>query len=269
MKYFVSPSVALLGCLLFLAACTSAQKAPEAAIKDLAPNGKLRAAINFGNPVLASKDAAGRPAGVSVDLALELGKRLDVPVELVPFDAAGKVTAAAKSDVWDVAFVAIDPARGADMEQSPPYVVIEGAYMVRENSKIKSNDEVDRPDNRIVVGRGSAYDLYLSRAIKQAQLVRTDSSGIVVDYFMRENLEVAAGVKQQLEADASRTPGVRLLPGRFMVINQAMASQKGKGAGARYVSDFVEEMKASGFVAAALERNAIQGAAVAPRGNAQ
>jgi len=259
----------LLAVLFLLGGCVSSQKPSGEAVRDLAPSGKLRAAINFGNPVLAYKDANGRPSGVSVDLALELGTRLGVPVEIIPFDAAGKVTAAAKSGVWDIAFVAIDPARGQDMEQSPPYVVIEGAYMVRENSNIKSNDEVDRSGNRVVVGRGSAYDLFLTRAIKQAQLVRTDSSAIVVEHFMRENLEVAAGVKQQLEADAKKTPGVRLLPGRFMVINQAMASQKGKTAGAQYVSDFIEEMKASGFVAKALERHSIQGAAVAPKGAAQ
>ena len=259
----------LLAALLFLGGCASVQKAPPEAVRDLAPGGKMRAAINLGNPVLASRDAAGRPQGVSVDLARELGARLGVPVELVIFDAAGKVTAAAKSNAWDIAFVAIDPARGADMEQSPPYVVIEGAYMVREGSPLRDNADVDRPGNRIAVGRGSAYDLYLSRAIKQAQLVRTGTSGEVVDYFLRENLEVAAGVKQQLEADAKRVTGVRLLPGRFMVINQAMASAKGREAGARYVRDFVEDMKASGFVARALERYGIQGAAVAPAGDAR
>jgi polar amino acid transport system substrate-binding protein len=148
-------------------------------------------------------------------------------------------------------------------------VVIEGAYMVREHSRIKSNDEVDRAGNRITVGRGSAYDLFLSRNLKQAELVRTPTSAVVVATFMKENYEVAAGVKQQLEADAARTPGVRLLPGRFMVINQAMASQKGKSAGAAYVRSFIEEMKASGFVAQALQRHGIQGAAVAPKGDAQ
>jgi polar amino acid transport system substrate-binding protein len=254
---------------LLSASCATPPKAPPAAAADLAPTGKLRAAINLGNPVLASRDAMGQPQGVSVDLARELAARLGVPLELVPFDAAGKVTAAAKSNVWDIAFVAIDPLRGADMEQSPPYVVIEGAYLVREGSPIRANDEVDRPGNRVVVGRGSAYDLYLTRAIKQAQLVRTPSSGVVVDTFMKENYEVAAGVKQQLEADAKRTPGVRILPGRFMVINQAMASQQGKAAGARYVREFIEEMKASGFVARALERYRIEGAAVAPAGDAR
>jgi polar amino acid transport system substrate-binding protein len=202
-----------------------------------------------------------------VDLARELGSRLGVPVELVVFDAAGKVVEAGRAGGWDIAFVALDPARAAEISQSPPYVVIEGAYLVREGSPLRDNAEVDRAGHRVVVGRNSAYDLYLTRTLKQAQIVRTGASSEVVNYFLRENLEVAAGVKQQLEADARRTPGVRLLPGRFMVINQAMASQKGREAGARYVREFIEEMKASGFVARALERHGIQGAAVAPAGD--
>ena len=257
--------------LAFLAftGCSSAPKAPPAGVSDLAPTGKLRAAINLGNPVLASRDAAGQPQGVSVDLARALAQRLGVPVELIAFDAAGKVVEAGKTGAWDIAFVALDPLRAQDIAQSTPYVAIEGAYLVRNDSPIRSNAEVDRSGNRIVVGRGSAYDLFLTRTIKQAQIVRTSTSGGAVDFFMKENYEVAAGVKQQLEADAKRTPGVRLLPGRFMVINQAMASQRGKDAGARYVREFVEEMKASGFVARALERHRIEGAAVAPPGDVQ
>ena len=250
-----------------LAGCSTIDKPQTAAVSDLAPSGKLRAAINFGNPVLASRDAGGQPQGVSVDLSRELAHRLGVPVELITFDAAGKVVEAGKAGAWDIAFVALDPARAADIAQSPPYVVIEGAYLVRDASKLRANDEVDRGGNRIVVARGSAYDLYLSRSLKQAQLVRTPTSRVVVDTFMAENLEVAAGVKQQLESDAKRVPGVRLLPGRFMVINQAMASQRGREAGARYVREFIEEMKSSGFVARALERHRIEGAAVAPAGD--
>ena len=252
---------------VLLAGCASVEHPPEDAVRDLAPGGRLRAAINFGNPVLASRGADG-PQGVSVDLARELGRRLGVPVELVPFEAAGKVVDAGLANVWDIAFVALDPKRAQDIAQSPPYVVIEGAYLVRADSSIRSNDEVDRPGNRIVVGRNSAYDLFLSRNIRQAELVRIQGSQYVVDYFLSNNLEVAAGVKQQLEYDAMRVGGLRLLPGRFMVINQAMASQRGKPAGAAYVRAFIEEMKASGFVAKALERHKIQGAAVAPAGDA-
>ncbi len=261
----------LFAALGLISACTtsavssftaSSAAAPTA---ELAPTGKLRAAINFGNPILASKNSTGEPRGVSVDLARELGKRLGVPVELVLFDTAGKAVEAIKTAQVDIAFVAIDPVRGADMLQTPPYVIIEGAYLVRNNSPIKTNAEVDRPDNRIAVGQGSAYDLYLSREIKAATLQRAPTSPAVVDFFLAEKLEVAAGVKQQLQLDANRLPNLRLLDGRFMVIQQAMGLPKGREVGARYVAAFVEEMKASGFVAAALSRHGIDGATVAPR----
>jgi polar amino acid transport system substrate-binding protein len=245
-----------------LASCASALPAPVA---ELAPTGTLRAAINFGNPILASKDAAtGEARGVSVDLARELGRRLGVRVELVPFPAAGKVVEAVKTAQVDIAFVAIDPLRGADMLQTPAYVIIEGAYLVRDASPIRSNAEVDRPGNRIAVGDGSAYDLFLKREIKSATLVRAPTSPAVTDLFLAQNLEVAAGVKQQLQADARRLGGLRLLDGRFMEINQAMGLPKGREAGLRYLRDFVAEMKASGFIGQALTRHRIDGAAVAP-----
>lgn len=245
-----------------MAACASAPSAPVA---ELAPSGTLRAAINFGNPILAVKDAAtGEPRGVSVDLARELGKRLGVPVELLTFPAAGKVVEAVTAAQVDIGFVAIDPVRGTGMLQTPPYLVIEGAYLVRNDSPIKSNAEVDRAGNRIVVGNGSAYDLYLTREIKHATLVKAPTSPAVTDQFLAQKLDVAAGVKQQLQADAQRLPGLRLLDGRFMVIQQAMGLPKGRDAGARYLTAFVEEMKASGFVAAALARHKIEGAMVAP-----
>ncbi len=239
--------------------------APPAAVAELAPGGKLRAAINFGNPILAAKDpATGQPRGVSVDLSRELASRLGVALELVTFDAAGKVVEAARTGAWDIAFVAIDPARGQDMLQTPPYVVIEGAYLVANDSPLQRNEDVDREGVRIAVGKGSAYDLFLSRQLKQARIVHAPTSPAVTDLFVAQKLDVAAGVKQQLEADAKRLGGLRLLPGRFMVINQAMATPKGRDAGARYLNQFVEQMKASGFVAQALARHGIEGAAVAP-----
>lgn len=238
---------------------------PPTVAADLAPTGTLRAAINFGNPILATKDAAtGEARGVSVDLARELGRRLGVPVELVTFTAAGKVVEALKAGAWDVGFVAIDPARAVDMDYTPPYVQIEGAYLVPLRTPIRSNAEVDREGVRVVVGAGSAYDLYLSRELKRATLVRAPTSPAVTDMMVAQSYDVAAGVKQQLEADAKRVPGVRLLDGRFMVINQAMALPKGCSAGARYLAEFVEEMKASGFVANALKRHGIEGSVVAP-----
>jgi polar amino acid transport system substrate-binding protein len=251
-----------------LAAASPAFAAPPVTpevVAQLAPGGKLRAAINFGNPVLATRDATtGEARGVSVDLARELGRRLGVPAELVLYSAAGKVVEGLQASAWDVAFVAIDPARAVDMDFTAPYVVIEGAYLVPQDSPIRSNADVDRDGVRVVVGTGSAYDLYLSREFKRAQLVRAPTSPKVVDTMVAQKLDVAAGVKQQLEADAKRISGVRLLDGRFMVINQAMATPKGRAAGARYLAEFVEQMKASAFVADALARHGIAGATIAP-----
>jgi polar amino acid transport system substrate-binding protein len=254
-----------------LAGCATTASGPSlaAARADLAPTGKLRAAINFGNPVLAARGPDGQPRGVSVDRAREAARRLELPVELVTFNSAGNVVEAVKAKQVDLAFVAIDPVRGADTEYTPPYVVIEGAYMVRNASPLQRNEDVDRPGTRISVGRGSAYDLHLTREIKRATLVRTPTSGEVVDAFMAQNLEVAAGVKQQLELDGARVGGVRLLPGRFMVIHQAMGVPKGRTAAQAWLTRYIEEMKASGFVAEALKRHGIQGAAVAPPGRAQ
>jgi polar amino acid transport system substrate-binding protein len=252
--------------LAFIALAAGCATAPPPPVAQLAPTGRLRAAINFGNPILAVRGADGQPTGVSVDLARELGKRLGVPVELVTFTAAGKVVEAVKEAKVDIAFVAIDPVRGADMLQTPPYVIIEGAYLVKNDSPIRRNEDVDRPGTRIVVGNGSVYDLYLTRELKAAKLVRAPTSPQVTDVFLAQGMEVAAGVKQQLQADARRVPGVRLLDGRFMVIQQAMGLPRGRDEGARYVSAFVEEVKASGFVAAALQRHHIEGALVAPAG---
>ncbi|HPU49930.1 MAG TPA: ABC transporter substrate-binding protein [Burkholderiaceae bacterium] len=232
---------------------------------DLAPGGRLKAAINFGNPILAQRDpATGEPRGVSVDLARELGRRLGVPVDLVLFDSAGRVSAAARTSAWDIAFLAVDPGRAGEIAFSPPYVVIEGAYLVRESSPIRSNDQVDQPGVRVVVGRGSAYDLYLSREIRRATLVHADTSPAVTDRMMAQGIEVAAGVKQQLQADSRRHPGTRLLPESFMSIHQAMGTPRGRLAGADYLNQFVEAMKAEGFVAASLRRHGIEGASIAP-----
>jgi len=231
----------------------------------LAPTGRLRAAINLGNPILAGIDAGGNPAGVSVDLARKLAQQLDADVELVVVDAASKSVNAVIEDRADVGFFAIDPVRGAGIAFTAPYVLIEGCYLVRADSPLRGNDDVDRAGTRVAVGKGSAYDLFLSRELKQATIERAPTSPAVVDHFIEHRLEVAAGVRQQLESDARRIGGLRLLPGRFMVIQQAMGLAKSRGAeAAGYLGRFVEEMKASGFVAEALARHRIEGASVAP-----
>ena len=235
-------------------------------ISAFAPTGVLRASINRGNPILVNKDSAGgEPTGVSIDLARGFAERLGVPIELIVFDSAGKSVDAVTNEQADIGFFAIDPLRGAGIAFTAPYVLIEGAYLVRQDSPLQDNAEVDRAGRRIVVGKGSAYDLYLSRELKNAEIVRAPTSPTVVSTFVEQGVEVAAGVRQQLEADIRDLPGMRVLPGRFMVIQQAMGVPKGRGdAAARALHAYVEEMKASGFVSDALRRHRIEGAAVAP-----
>ena len=235
-------------------------------LKDLAPTGKLRAAINLGNSVLAQKDeGTDEPKGITPDLARELARRLGVPVELITFDAAGKVFDAAKSGAWDIAFIAIEPVRAGDIEFSAPYVIIEGTYMVPKDSPLKAIADVDRPGVRIAVGPKSAYDLYLTRTIKNATIVRASAGGgrAMIDLFVKDKLEAVAGVKQPLLAYATDHPEVRVMDGHFMEIQQAMGTPKGRTAGAAYLRAFVEDVKRSGFVADALKRSN-QSAAVAP-----
>lgn len=236
-------------------------------IRAFAPSGALRASINLGNPILAGTNPDTDEArGVSVDLAREFAKRLGVPLELVVFEAAAKSVQAVTDEQADIGFFAIDPLRGAGISFTAAYVLIEGCYLVRSDSPLQSNDEVDRAGHTVVVGKGSAYDLFLMRELKQATIVRSPTSPSVVDTFVEQRADVAAGVKQQLEGDAQRLGGLRLLPGRFMVIQQAMGVPKSRGvAAAACLTQFVEEMKASGFVAAALERHGIVGASVAPQ----
>lgn len=235
-------------------------------IHAVAPSGVLRAAINLGNPILAGKDLqTGKAKGVSVDLAQALADRLGVALSCEVFETAAQSVNAVTTQAADVGFFAIDPLRGQGLNFTAPYVLIEGSYMVRNDSPLQDNAEVDRVGHRVVVGQGSAYDLFLTREIQHAEIVRAPSSPAVVDTFLAQDLEVAAGVKQQLQADAQRLPGLRLLPGRFMVIQQAMGLPKGSGeAAAVMLREFVQEMKGCGFVAQALARHNIQGASVAP-----
>jgi polar amino acid transport system substrate-binding protein len=238
---------------------------PSDVVKELAPTGKLRAALNLGNGVLVQGPPQD-PRGVTVDLSRELGKRLGVPVEFVTYEAAGKVFEALKSGAWDVAFFAIEPVRAAEVEFTAPYVLIEGTYMVLKDSPLKVIADVDRPGVRIAVGVGSAYDLYLTRNLKNATLARAKTGGgrAMIDLFLDEKLEAAAGVKQPLVEYAKTDARVRVMDGRFQVIEQAMGTPKGRTAAAKYLRAFIEEMKASGFVADALKRSNQLDAEVAP-----
>ena len=248
-------------------AAADLQDANAALLAALAPTGRLRASINLGNPILARRDTAtGAVSGVSVDLAQALAAQLGVPAELTVVEAAALSVAAVTAGQADIGFFAIDPQRaGGGIRFSAPYVLIEGAYLVRQDSVLTDNSQVDRTGSRIMVGKGSAYDLYLSRNLKAAQLLYTPTSPTVVERFLAEGADVAAGVKQQMQADAQRLGGLRLLPGRFMVIEQAMGLPAARGEPARQaLARFVEWAKASRLVARALARHGIDGALVAP-----
>jgi polar amino acid transport system substrate-binding protein len=238
---------------------------PPAAVAELAPKGRLRAAINFGNPVLANRDpTTGAPGGISTDIARELARRLGVELDFVPYEQAGGVIEGLKSAAWDVCFLAIDPLRATDIAFTSAYVVIEGVYMVANDSQVRGNEDIDRGGTRVGVIERSAYDLFLSRELKQATIVRADDAPAVMDLWVAGKLDAVAGVKPQVEADAKRVGGLRLLPRRFMAINQAMGTPRDRETGARYLRSFIEDAKASGFVAQAFARNRIEGASLAP-----
>jgi len=236
-------------------------------LKSFAPTGVLRVGINLGNPILAKEDATTKKlSGVTIDIANEIGKRIKLAVKLIPFKTAGATVDGIKSSDIDLVFVAIDPVRGADISYTPAYLQIEGMYMVKAESTIKNNNEVDVAGTEIVVGKGSAYDLYLTREIKNAGLVRAASSQAVVDDLMSGKGNVAAGVKQQLADDAKRYEGLRMLPGRFMVINQAIGVPKARSDyenTTTYLSEVISQLKQSGFIAQSMQRHNIQGAQVA------
>ena len=236
----------------------------ERIARTFSPTGNLRASINLGNPILASKRPDGQPVGVSLDLARAFAHRVGLELELLVFDTAGKSVEAVAKEQADIGFFAVDPVRGAEIAFTAPYLLIEGVYMVRTDSLLHDNAEVDHAGTRVAVGKDSAYDLYLSRELKHASIVRAPTSPAVVNTLLAEEIEVAAGVKQQLEADAQRLKGLRLLPGRFMVIQQAMGLSKLRPQeSSAFLFDFVEEMKSSGFIVDALRRHGIQGASVA------
>jgi polar amino acid transport system substrate-binding protein len=234
---------------------------PAAVVEDLAPTGRLRAAINLGNPVLAQGTPAA-PTGVTVEIARELGSRLGLPVELVCFDAARKSFEAMAGGRADVCFLAIEPAREAEIAFTAPYVVIEGVFVVPGDSIISTRADVDREGVRIGVNEGSAYDLFLSRTLQHARAVPVDDG---VDVFRDLGLEVAAGIRQPMTEFVRSHPEFRLIEGRFMEIQQALGTTRTRGPETvQFLRAFIEELKAGGFVADALRRANQPDAAVAP-----
>ncbi len=246
-------------CTLMLAALPFAACASTASLavvrREFAPTGTLRVAINYNNPLLAKRDAAtGELSGLAVDLARELARRVGVRIEFIPYDSAGKITASALGNVWDIAFLAIDPLRGKNIDFTAAYIDLEGTYMVAAHSPFQRIEDVDREGVRIAVTAGSAYDLLLSRELKHAQIVRAEDTPKSIELMLEQKLAAVAAVRTVLVAEAKRAPDLRVLSGGFMTIAQAAGVPKGRPAAARYVGEFIEEMKSSGFIASALKR---------------
>lgn len=234
-------------------------------VRQFAPTGRLRTTINLGNTVLAQRDpATGNLGGVSVALALELAERLGIEAELHPFDTAGKAFAALQAAECDIGFLAIDPKRAEDLEYTAPYVTIEGTYLVPASSPLRDVDDVDSNGVRIAAGRNTAYDLHLSRELRHAQLVHYPSSAAAIEAALAGETDVAAGVRQPLLAAASQSDGFRVMDGRFLIIQQAMALPKGRSLAHMFATSFVEEMKKTGLVALVLKESGQTGASVAP-----
>lgn len=240
-------------------------QASPAASSELAPSGKLRIGLNYGNFLLVLKDAPdGTPRGIAPDLGRELGRRLGVPVEFVRFDAAGKLADAVKANAWDIAFLGAEPQRATEIAFTAPYLEIPVTFLVPPGSPLQTIGDVDREGIRISVAEKSAYDLFLSRTLKHAKLVR--AQGIEGSYrlFLEDKLEALAGLKPRLASDAEKLPGSRVLDGQVTGVRQAIGTPRAREAGARYLREFVDDAKRSGLVASTIESNKVRGVTVAP-----
>ncbi len=249
-----------------LTSCAMTPAVTPAIKAELAPKGKLRVGINYGNFLLVARDpAGGEPRGIAPDLARELGLRLGVSVDFVGFETAGKMADAVKTGVWDVAFLGAEPQRASEIAFTAAYLEIPSTYLVPAGSRIRAIAEVDREGVRIAVAEKSAYDLYLSRNLRHARLVRAQGIDASYDLFVAEKLEALSGLKPRLVMDAGRLPGSCVLEGQFTAIQQSIGAPAGRGAAAKYLREFVEELKAAGFVAGAIARHGVHGVTVAPR----
>ena len=238
----------------------------EAFPAELAPGGRLRAGMNTGNVLFTTQDpATGALSGVSVDLMNELARRLGVPLELVVYATPGQVADEAASGKWDVAMLAIEQGRAQAIDFSPPMTELDATFLVPAGSKLRDASEVDVPGVRIAVQDKAGYEPVLTRAIRQATLVRGRNNAETQALFAQQGLEALSGLKPNLIELAGKLPGARVLEGRFTAVNHGLGVPRGRDAAARYIRAFVEEMKASGFVARALERHRVPGVTALPR----
>jgi len=235
----------------------------SAARSELAPNDRLRVGINFGNALLVKKEAAG-PRGIVIDLARELAQRLSVSMDLISYASAGRMADGAREGEWDVAFLATDPARAEEIAFSAPYLEVDTTYLVPAGSTLQQTAGVDREGVRIALSAKSAYDLFLSRNLKRAQLVRALTPEASVELFFTQKLDALAGLRPLLMDIADQNPGTRLLDGSFTTVRQAVGVPRGRQAAAALIGEFVEDIKRSGLLQRLMESNGVRGAGIAP-----
>ena len=256
--------------MLLMAAGASSPQVPPSARAELAPTGTLRAGINYGNVILARKHpATGESSGVAIDLARELAKHLGVPVEIVAYDSVGAMVDGAKAGAWDIAFLGSDPARAAEITFTPAYVELEATYLVAAASPLRDAADLDREGVRVAAPARANYELYLSRSLTRAQLVRAQDAAAAFDLLASGKVDALAGLTQALIGLSAKLPGSRLVDDRFMAVQQSVGIPKGRDAGAQYLRGFVEEAKASGLVAHAIQKTGAIGVSVAPKAAAQ
>ena len=232
---------------------------------ELAPTRTLRVGLNHGNFLLVNAgSSASDPRGVAPDIARELGHRLGVPVVFSKFETAGQLGDAVRAGAWDVAFLGAEPQRATEIAFTAAYLEIPATYLVPAGSPIGSIADVDREGVRIAVADKSAYDLYLSRNITRARLMRTKGIDASLDLFLAEKLEALSGLRPRLLKDVQKLPGARVLDGQFTAVQQAVGTPKARAAGAAFLRAFIEEVKTTGFVAQAIARHDVQGVSVAP-----
>jgi polar amino acid transport system substrate-binding protein len=240
---------------------------PPAVLSELAPGGRLRAGINFGNVILASRDpASGELRGVHVDLARELGRCLGVTVELQGRAAAGTLVEELKAGELDVALLSFEPSRAQEIAYSPAYLEVDATYLVPSGSPLRTAADVDRDGVRVAIAARGVYEFYLKRHLKRAKLVSAPSTHAAFELFAAEKLDALVGLRPRLVEDSGMLPGSRIVEGRFMLVAQAIASRRGCEAGARFVSDFIRDAVASGLLARVVEHNRVRGVTVAPMG---
>ena len=238
---------------------------PHALSAELAPTGTLRAGINMANFLLVTgRTADGDPQGVAPNMASEIAARLGVPVAYVPYASPGPLADDATNDVWDIGLIGAEPARAEHITFTPAYVEIEATYLVPAGSPLQTISDVDKKGVRIAVSARSAYDLYLSRHLEHAELVRVEGLNAALDLFVTEKLDALAGLKPRLLSDVEKVSGSRILDGRFTAVQQAIGIPRGREAGAAFLRDFVEEAKSSGLVARLIARHSVRGLSVAP-----